>query len=187
MFRTNEDVRDDHEFFVFSPGTFKSMTKRSHSRLKFTREQFWYKLLPYESVNPTIKISLLENRTPLPRKMKCITTLRLQRQKIKESLKVYCPPPPTIYMYTHLIYMYTHLQVKTAWVSRHEEISRVMKYCIRLDCKLDCRLDCESLTETNPIAYSNLNTHTHLHTRAHTHTHTYTRTCIGLHCKSDQI
>jgi len=43
----------------FSPGTFKSTTKRSHSRLKFTREQFWYKLLRYEFVNPTIKISLL--------------------------------------------------------------------------------------------------------------------------------
>jgi len=40
------------------PGTFKSMTKRSHSRMKFTREQFWFKLLPYELVNPTTKISL---------------------------------------------------------------------------------------------------------------------------------
>jgi len=39
----------------FSPGTFKSMTKRSHSRLKFTRKQFWYMVLHYELVNPTIK------------------------------------------------------------------------------------------------------------------------------------
>ena len=58
IFRTNWDVRDDHTIFVFSPGTFKPMTKRSHSRLKFTGEQFWYKLLLYELVNPTIKISL---------------------------------------------------------------------------------------------------------------------------------
>jgi len=56
-FRTNYYVRDDHNLFVFSPGTFKSMTKRSHSRLKFTREQFWYKLCSYKEVNPTIKIS----------------------------------------------------------------------------------------------------------------------------------
>jgi len=45
------------KLFVFSPRTFKPMTKRSHSRFKFTREQFWYKLLPCKLVNPTIKIS----------------------------------------------------------------------------------------------------------------------------------
>jgi len=54
------DVRDDHMLFVFSPGTVKSMTERSKSRLKFLREKFWYKLLSYELVNPTIKISLFE-------------------------------------------------------------------------------------------------------------------------------
>ena len=42
----------------FPPGTVKSMTERSQSRLKFIREQVWYKLLPYELVNQTIKISL---------------------------------------------------------------------------------------------------------------------------------
>jgi len=58
IFRTNWDVRDDHKIFVFSPGTVKSMTERSQSMLKFIREQFWRKLLPYELVNPTIKIIL---------------------------------------------------------------------------------------------------------------------------------
>jgi len=58
IFRTNWDVRDDHTLFVFSPGTAKSMTERSQSRLTFTREQFWYRLLPYELVNLTFKISL---------------------------------------------------------------------------------------------------------------------------------
>jgi len=42
------------------PGTFKSMTKRFHSRMKFIKEQFWFKLFLYELVNPTIKISLFD-------------------------------------------------------------------------------------------------------------------------------
>jgi len=60
IFRPNWYVRDVHKQFVLSPGTVKSMTKRSHSRLKFIWQQFWYKLLPYEFVNPTIKMSLLD-------------------------------------------------------------------------------------------------------------------------------
>ena len=39
--------------------TLKLISERSQSSLKFTIGQFWYKLLCYESVNPTIKISLL--------------------------------------------------------------------------------------------------------------------------------
>ena len=35
------------------------MKERSHSRLKFITEQFLYKWLLYESVNPTIKICVL--------------------------------------------------------------------------------------------------------------------------------
>ena len=58
IFCTDLDVIDDHTLCVFSPGTVKSMTERSQSRLKSPREQFWYKLLPYELVNPTIKTSL---------------------------------------------------------------------------------------------------------------------------------
>jgi len=61
-FRTNQVILDNHKLFDFSPGTVKSMTKRSHSRLKFIREQFWYRLLPYELVNPTIKTSLLNTK-----------------------------------------------------------------------------------------------------------------------------
>jgi len=58
IFRTNWDVHDDPKLFAFSPGTVNSITKRSQSRLKFIKEQFWYRLFPYEFVNPTIKISL---------------------------------------------------------------------------------------------------------------------------------
>jgi len=46
------------------------MTEGSQSRLKFIREQFWYKMLPYELVNPTIKISLLAHASCVAAKKK---------------------------------------------------------------------------------------------------------------------
>ena len=58
MFWTNWDVHDDNTLLVFSPGTVESIPERSQSRLRFITEQFWYTLLCYELVNPTIKISI---------------------------------------------------------------------------------------------------------------------------------
>jgi len=44
--------------------TSESITERSQSIFRFTREQFWYKLLCYEVVNPKIKIILSTSRFP---------------------------------------------------------------------------------------------------------------------------
>ena len=78
----------------FSPGTFKSTTKRSHSRLKFTREQFWYKLLCYEFVNPTIKISLLQMCGVFYSSFVCISAYAnvYFQTTLRECLRARLPP-----------------------------------------------------------------------------------------------
>jgi len=45
IFRSNQDVRNDHKLFIFSPGTVKSMIERSraHSRFRFVSARSWYK------------------------------------------------------------------------------------------------------------------------------------------------
>ena len=59
IFRSNWDVRDDHQLCVLSPGTIKSMIEQSQSRLNFISAQSWYKVpRTYELVNPTFKTSL---------------------------------------------------------------------------------------------------------------------------------
>ena len=83
--RTNWDVRDLINF-LYSPGTFESISERSKSRLKIATEQFWYKLLLnfscYKLFDPTSKCtSVTSHAMYLLRLLSCIYWVVERRQE----------------------------------------------------------------------------------------------------------
>ena len=64
--------------------------------LKFTREQFWYKLLPYELINPTIKISLLLQHKSSATRLNPILNMTLKQHALQTFITCYTGwPRPT--------------------------------------------------------------------------------------------
>jgi len=138
--------------------TLESIRERSQSRLKLIREQFWYKLLCYELVNPTIKISLY-----------------------------YHLPFKRIQNYTHLHPLFkswkyarhrggriSALCIGTTHRTKYQPIYT----CVECVCVCIYVLMCIYV-----CIYMYIHTHTHARTRTrkhtHTHTHVYTHTDRG--------